>query len=393
MPADSKREVGHRIAAVRRARRMTQADLARTAYLSLAMIKGVERGARAPSDDSLESIAAALGVEPGRLTTGDTIAQPRIRAAIPAISACIAGYDIPMDPPCRTLAELHAATDEAVNWRLGAQYTRIARAAPALLDDALRALHHATGPDRQSAARLLVGAARAADAVAYKYGHHDLSARLIELMRWAARQSEDKLVMSTVAYVRTETFFAARAYAPGLLALEQAIDATASPARPEELAALGALHMRAAVIAGRAEDADAADIHLAEARQLGDAVPEDDYQGTAFGPDSVRIHEVSVAVSLGGDHVGRALEVASEWTPPDDLPAERQSGFWIELARAQLWAGRADDSFESLQVARLVAPQHTRGHPWARETAATLRRLRRADDESLTSFAEWVGAV
>ncbi|MEW9548667.1 hypothetical protein [Nonomuraea sp. NPDC050783] len=47
---------------------------------------------------------------------------------------------------------------------------------------------------------------------------------------------------------------------------------------------------------------------------------------------------MSVAVSLGGDHVHRALEVA-----------------------------------------RKIAPQHTRDHRWVREDAATLRRLKRAD--------------
>ncbi|MGW3635912.1 hypothetical protein ACWD7F_38395, partial [Streptomyces sp. NPDC005122] len=81
------------------------------------------------------------------------------------------------------------------------------------------------------------------------------------------------------------------------------------------------------------------------------------------------------------------------WKPPADLPAERRSGFYIELARAQLWAGLFDDSFESLKVARHIAPQHTREHRWAREDTATLRRLKRADAETLTSFAEWIGAL
>ncbi len=93
-------------------------------------------------------------------------------------------------------------------------------------------------------------------------------------------------------------------------------------------------------------------------------------------------------MSLGQDHLQRALDIADEWTPPNSLPQERQSGFWIELARAQVWAGRPDDAFESLKVARFIAPQHTREHPWARESAATIRRLKRADAESLTSFAE-----
>ena len=242
-------------------------------------------------------------------------------------------------------------------------------------------------------AALVVSACRSADAVAYKFGAYDLSARLIELMRWASAPVDDSILASSVAYVRTETFFAADAHEQGLRALEIAVDAAAPPHDPPTMAALGALHMRAAVIAGRARNANAANTHLAEARRLGVQVREAIYAGTAFGPSSVRIHEVSVAVSLGNDYVNRALDVAREWVPPPELPAERRSGFYIELARAQLWAGLPDDAFESLKVARRIAPQHTRDHRWVREDAATLRRLKRADAESLTSFAEWCNAT
>ncbi|MEU1932650.1 transcriptional regulator, partial [Streptomyces sp. NPDC019826] len=145
--------------------------------------------------------------------------------------------------------------------------------------------------------------------------------------------------------------------------------------------------------AGRYGNTDRVALHLAQARRLGDSVREGAYDGTQFGPDSVRTHEVSVAVSLGQDHLQRALDIADEWTPPNSLLQERQSGFGIELARAQVWAGRPDDAFESLKVARFIAPQHTREHPWARESTATIRRLKRTDAQSLTSFAEWIGAV
>lgn len=158
-------------------------------------------------------------------------------------------------------------------------------------------------------------------------------------------------------------------------------------------AAQGALHMRAAVISGRAQDTDAAHTHLAAARRLSEQVPEGSYLGTAFGPESVRVHELSVAVSLGEAHADEACAVARAGAPSEALPAERRSGFWIELARAQLWASRLDDAFESLKVARSIAPQHTREHPWARDTAATLLRLKRADTETLHHFAGWIGAV
>ncbi|GGR61980.1 MULTISPECIES: helix-turn-helix domain-containing protein [Streptomyces] len=393
MPTSTAIEVGRRIATFRRARRMTQADLARAAFVSLATVKAIERGARSPSDDTLDSIAAALAVDPSRIITGSTRTNSRVHAFVPAISAAIAAYDIPADVPPLPLDQLAAEVAQLTEWRLAAQYARIAEHAPRLLTRSLTALHHCTGADRLRAAQLLAVTARSADAVAYKFGHWDLSARLVDLMRWAADQTEDRIAQATAAYVRTETFFAARAHVQGLTALERAIDASPIPIGRETTAARGALHMRAAVIAGRADDSEAAEHHLAEARRLGDTIPEADYDGTRFGPDSVRAHEVSVAVSLGRDHIQTALDVAEEWTPPDSMPAERRSGFWIELARAQVWAGRPDDAFESLKVARSIAPQHTREHPWARDAAATVRRLKRADAESLTAFTEWIGAV
>ncbi|MFI8489341.1 helix-turn-helix domain-containing protein [Streptomyces rubrogriseus] len=393
MPVASRREVGQRIATIRRSRRMTQADLARAAFVSLATVKGIERGVRSPSDDTLDSISTALNVDPSRIVVGSSRTDSRVHAALPDISAAIAAYDIPADTNPRPLDELAEDIGYLVQWRLAAQYARIAEHAPHRLAESLVALHHANGAEQLHAARLLAVVARSADSVAYKFGALDLSARLVELMRWAADQTESRIVQATAAYVRTETFFAARAHAQGLRALEQAIDACPSPLDTVSTAARGALHMRAAVIAGRSGDMDAVALHLDEARALGDTVPEAAYDGTQFGPDSVRAHEVSVAVSLGQEHLHRALDIADEWTPPDRLPEERQSGFWIELARAQVWAGRPDNAFESLKVARFIAPQHTREHPWAREAAATIRRLKRADADSLTSFTEWIGAI
>ncbi|MHA4776089.1 helix-turn-helix domain-containing protein [Streptomyces sp. MSC1_001] len=393
MSADSPREVGERIAARRRARRLTQPDLAATAAVSLSMLRKIERGDRSPSDSTLEALARALDVDATQLRTGYTGTERRVHGALPELSAVISGYDIPQGPPTRHPDELAKVIRTAVDWRLGAQYGRIAAIIPSVLHDAIRHVHCASAADHPAAARMLASAARTADAIAFKYGSNDLSARLIDLMRWAADRSADPLVQATTAYVRTEMFFNARAHAVGLAALEHAVEAAPAPTGRPEIAARGALHMRAAVIAGRADDADAADAHLKHARRLADTLPEGTYSGTAFGPDSVRAHEVSVAVSLGPAYVDRALKVVTEWKPPATMPAERRSGMYIELARAQDWAGRPRDAFESLRVARAAAPQHTREHPWAREVAAGLRRQARADAESLTHFAEWIGAV
>lgn len=395
MPGPLHGGVGRRIAYYRSAMRpkMTQQQLADAACVALGTIRKIERGERGVTVATLEAIADALGLDPARLCTDREAAHTTVHDHLPALSAVLAAYDVPDDGPVRSRRELRAAVDETVRWRLASQYTRIARTLPSLLAELARALHTAPSEQRREVAQLLVTAYRSADAVAYKFGARDLSARLVELMRWAAPEADSPVLAASVAYVRTETFFAARAHRAGLRALEQAIDAAPAPIGAPQIAARGSLHMRAAVIAGRDRDTEAAHTHIGEARTLADQVPEDVYSGTAFGPDSVRVHEVSLAVSLGDEHVSRALDIAQEWKPPTELPAERRSGFYIELARAQLWSGLPDDAFESLKVARAIAPQHTREHRWVREDAATLRRLKRADSESLTNFAEWCAAT
>ncbi|MGW0708268.1 helix-turn-helix domain-containing protein [Streptomyces sp. NPDC002643] len=395
MPAATHGGVGKRIAYYRSVMRpkMTQQQLADAACVALGTIRKIERGERGVTVATLEAIADALGIDPARLCADRGAAHTTVHDQLPVLSAALATYDLPDDGPVRPLHELRDAVNQAVRWRLASQYTRISRVLPGLLTELARARQSAPVEQQREVAEMFVTACRSADAVAYKFDAYDLSARLIELMRWAAPETENTLLAAAVAYVRTETFFAASAHAAGLRALEQAIDATPASASRPQIAARGALHMRAAVIAGRARNAEAAQTHIDEARTLADQVAEDIYCGTAFGPDSVRVHEVSLAVSLGNEHVSRALDVAEEWKPPTDLPAERRSGFYIELARAQLWSGLPDDAFESLKVARAIAPQHTREHRWVREDAATLRRLRRADSESLTNFAEWCAAT
>ncbi|MGW5130491.1 helix-turn-helix domain-containing protein [Streptomyces sp. NPDC004135] len=395
MSAHSKGRVGARIAYYRSVMRpkLTQKQLADAAHVSLGTVRKIERGERGVSGPTLEAIADALGVDPMRLLTDRASAHTRVHECLPALSATIATYDFPDDGPVRSTRELRQAVAETARLRLAARYTGIAREVPDLLGELARAYHAASGAERSELAGLLVQAYRSADAVAYKFGAQDLSARLIDLMRWAVPETCDPLLSATVAYVRTETFFAARAFSAGLRALEQALDAAPAPTTTPQIAVRGAMHMRAAVIAGRARDGSAAVTHLTEAAVLADRVTEGVYRGTAFGPDSVRIHEVSVAVSLGDEYIGRALGVAGRWDPPTELPDERRSGFYIELARAQLWSGLPSKAFESLKTARHIAPQHTRVHPWVREDAATLRRLKRGDSESLTNFAEWCAAT
>src|SRR5690348_11763961 len=147
--------------------------------------------------------------------------------------------------------------------------------------------------------------------------------------------------------------------------------------------------MRAGVLAASAGLSGAAALHLAEARDISRHIPDAAYYGTAFGPSSVRIHEMAAAAELGDYQA--ALRKAAVWQPPPTVPAERRSHYFIELARVQLWAGHRDDALSSLQAARQIAPQHTRHNPRVHETARTLLRLQRHPANKLLEFARWTG--
>lgn len=394
MPAITTAGLGMRIATARSAHQLTQQDLADRSSTSLSMIRKVEQGSRTPSDEILQAIAGALQVTVEHLLDGPSHSDSRVHLTIPGIQQAIAAYDLPEDGPVRPLSELAIVVQRTVEQRVNSQYSRLVDGLPALLEELARAVDLCAGEERQRAAGLLAAAYRSADAVAYKFGYRDLSARLVELMRWAAAIAQDPALDAAAAYVRTETYFASDTLSAGLRALHRAIDAAPAPDTARIRAAVGALHMRAAVVAGRMRDAETAREHLAEATRLASTVTEGVYCGTAVGPDSLQIHQLAVAVEIGDDRDLRgAVAAASSWSPPRDLPSERRSHYYIDLGRAQMQLGQPKHARESLEVARSIAPQHVREHGQVRAELATLVRLDRGRDQQLLSFAQWARAI
>lgn len=317
--------------------------------------------------------------------------EDAVHAAIPRMRRALDSIDLPDDGPTRSLAELAADVAEMIEHRLEARYVELAWRLPGLISELARA-HGGASDDSREAAALLTLAFRAGDGVAYKFGYLDLSARIIDLMRAFAVAAESSLLMAAVAYVRTETFFAT-----GDLASASRLLTSAAAGLSENLngsvasaAAYGALQMRAAVVAGRAGKADTAWDHLEEARRAAEMAPEGVYFGTAFGPSSVRIHELAVAVELGDNPA--AVQRAAAWHPPATLPAERRSHYYIDLARAQLRLGHHHDAYLGLEAARRVAPQHVREHPQVRQTLSELRRTHGSPDDGLLELASWARA-
>ena len=66
---DIRQQLGRNLQRLRKAKGWSQEELAFEAGLHRTYISGIERGARNPTVKSLETLSAALGVEPGDLIT------------------------------------------------------------------------------------------------------------------------------------------------------------------------------------------------------------------------------------------------------------------------------------------------------------------------------------
>ncbi len=387
--SDAARGTGSAVAAARKARRLTQAELARQAAVSLSLLRKVEQGDRSLTPGVRTALTRVLGPLP--TAPGDTPPPGRIAAVVPLLQDIMDCYDLPPDLTAapRPLPELRHAVTTATQWRLASRYAELAGLLPGLIPELTAVATTSCGREREQAWGLLALTYRAADAIADKYGHRDMSARAVELTRWAAARSGDPLLEMMAAYVRAELFFVSPHASAGLRILDSAAGAPPPEGQISRLAMYGALHMRAAVLAARAGMPEEAADRLTEARAAASRIPDGIYYGTAFGPSSVRVHELAAAVEAGD--TPRALRLAARWQPPHTLPAERRSHFYIEAARAQHWAGNSGQAIAALWQARRAAPQHTRCSPAAISTVQALIQARRRPPPPLLHLAAWLG--
>lgn len=398
--------LGARLRDLRTRNGWSQAELGRRVHASGTLIGKVEKAERRPAADlvarmddvlgaggDLTRIAAQLSrlvpVPPGtsRAAGERLIGTSREWAAgLDRLRRLADLYDCPPDGPIWSLPHLRENVFDVVRMRVTSDYSGLLVTLPRLIPDITRAMLGNEGHERQGLAGLLTQTWRAADAIADKSGQYDLSARLIHVMGWAAALSGDDLLDAVTQYVRAETFFASGQLEAGRTMLERAAGRLTPGAGDEAIAQYGALHMRAALVAAGAGQRDRAADHLAEARSAARCVREGVWHGTVFGPASVRIHEVSAAVELRDPYT--ALAAAAGWVPPATLPAERRSHFYVDVARAQLAIGRGEAVLETLDRARVIAPEHVRMHPVVRQALVEVASFSAANASAARRFTD-----
>ncbi|MBT2449491.1 helix-turn-helix transcriptional regulator [Streptomyces sp. ISL-43] len=384
---------GARIKRLRLERHLTQRALSDLSGVPYSTLTKAEQGVKPASPYVIGQLARALRVDVATVTGQPYVTELRedqLDILIRPIREALDVYDLGADPDITPRPhQLLAADAEALLIAVRAgEIKQAATLVPGLIVEATTAAH--TAPSHEGWL-LLASTYRSAYDVASKLGYNDLAAIALARMDWAAERGSSAALGGIYRYMRALTYLRDGQYRTGqrLTDLGLRILEQAEPGHEREVVT-GQLHLGAAVMAGRSKDKARAEGHLAEAQRIADGTGEAaTMHYLAFGPTNVKVHRVSVLAEL--DEYGKAAQTGRSVQVPQDWPKSRKSHHYAELARAQLWTGDLDASFDNLLRARKAAPQQARYHQTVRETYSGLEAARRQLPDSFLSYGNWLG--
>ncbi|MFE2091570.1 helix-turn-helix domain-containing protein [Streptomyces sp. NPDC059460] len=393
MPRLDDDTTGARIKEQRKLARLTQRQLADRIPYSYSLLNQVECGAKPANLDFVAAVAQALRADVTVLTGQPYVTelqQDRLAKLVRPIREALDLYDLGADDaiPEQPAAELVAAADQLCEQVRATRLRKAAKALPGTIAELTTAAWRTPSTELWQA---LASTYRTAHDISVKLGYYDLSAVALDRMDWAAQRASDPCLAAIRQYMRALAYFREGEYRIGqrLVAVGHGIVGGAEQTR-EAVAVTGQLHLGASVIAARADQQDAVDTHIAEAKrcakQTGDA---SEVHWLSFGPTNVALHRMSAAVEMR--QYDEALNQARKITLPTALATSRRAHFLIDKARSEMETGRTEAALSSIVDARHTAPEQTRYHPGARETIKGLVHISRRTPDTLGHLAAWIG--
>jgi transcriptional regulator with XRE-family HTH domain len=393
-PAD----VGRNIATVRKARGLSQRQLADRLHVSKSLLEKVERGARTATPALVASIARTVGCTPADLTgqpaaRGPVTQDERARAALDEIRRAVACYDVAPDleAPGRPLAQLRHETRRVRRLRHDARLTALGNLVPGLIAELTALVHRSDGDERAESFALLVDAYSAANQVAYKFGYDDLSNLLVERIRWAANQAADPLVGNVSDWMHAGMLRVHGHHDRAFSILGRALAGFDDVGRldPRQLSMYGSLHLQAAMVAADSRKRDLVRDHLREADDAAGLLRVDtNYFDLSFGSSNVTIYRVATAVALWDGTL--AVSESRKARLSTTVPKERAAYYQLDVARGWLLHGDEQRALHSLLSAERIAPEQTRAHPEVRHAVRELLDVEKRRTETLAGLARRV---
>ena len=192
---------GARMAALRKARGLTQRQLAERASVSYSLLTKVESGAAPATPAVIGAVARALRVDVPRIT-GQPYEESRGQAArlqlsVDGVRRSVDTYDLPSsDITPRPYAQLAADVKRVSDLGQAAKFVQIGAELPGLLDELSAAIHGAPERDQPLLYALLAEAYSGASAIANLLGYLDLRNQVVDRIRWASKSAGTRFAFS-----------------------------------------------------------------------------------------------------------------------------------------------------------------------------------------------------
>jgi transcriptional regulator with XRE-family HTH domain len=366
------RTTGRRLRQIRHARRKSLAVVAGLAGISTGHLSRIERGERALDRRSLiVALANALQVTPSELTT-----LPMPAAGNGAVDAGVEALRLAIQrasfgSPGGQVIPVGVIRDR-VHSVLGAQnrceHDAVGAALPALVAD----LHTSIAAGRDVAELLALAA------LLHVQGTHswlrtagasnDLCFAAARLGRDAAYERGEPVSVAVAAFGSANGLIASGDFGLAETELDRVDFAPTSP-ETEQLA--GALAVTRSLLAAAQKEPSAVDGPLQMAAELAERTGEQNAYYLGFGPTSVGVWRMSVALE-SGDH-SRATAVAETIRPESLINPTRRATYWTGYGRALArMRGRQNEAVMALRRAEKISPGKVLRNPLARDIIGEL---------------------
>lgn len=383
---------GANLAALRKARGMSQTQLASRANISVSLLSKIEVGDRALTS----AVAAALG-KPMGLSMAEVLGRASVsrddEQRLAELRSAIRDYDLPGHHEVHGTG-IVAALETARRHRDAAAVDRLLTLLPGLLRNATVHAHAANTVDAWMALSEVYSSVYW---LAARHRWMDMAELAVTRQRWAVEQKPDPLGVAIAARDRAGAYLNGGDFEGGLTIVDRAVAQAQSGLSGQDRAfAVGVLNLRGMTLAGHLHDKQVgrreAERHIASAWEAAEWFDDRDWHrhNMIFGPRNVTTHVLATRLDLGRPR--EALEAAEDIdTALADLPANRVGPTRMNLARAQLDVGDRDGALESLSAAWDAAPQMARIHPTAREVFRVLSSLHRRSKPELLRLSKLSG--
>lgn len=353
--------VGARLAARRKARRMTQRELADAATVSVDVVRKLEQRQRTTARlETLTALAHALDT-----SVGDLIGKPAglvvgaEDSEMLQIRRAVLGVAVPTDTNVK-VAGLKERLRQVWALYWAGDYGPLARDLPGLIVIARLAVSEGGDRDRREASRMLGELLQVTASLLAHLAHEDLAYLALHGALDAAEHADDRFLHAALQATRSWILSRQGLWAEAeqvAASTAQQVEPVLSQAGPDQVAVWGELLRYTALALSRGDRHQEAGevIRLmtsAAVRMGSDRATR--YVSMPFGPTVVGMRMVDAAISAGD--LRRAHQLARRVEHPEHVPAAMHSRYLLNVAWAQTQDWRSEEAVATLLRAEHIAP-------------------------------------